>query len=789
MKNELENIITRPGITLETLITAGIRYVEADEAELLCGKPESGLWIPFQHMAGTPAMEKDKPYGRLRLNSPPSRGGKYHQEKGTNVHAYLPPGLNKFKQDLDLVIVEGEFKALSLVEAGIPAVGISGFYGWKYEHSELGTQLVEELLLAIHELAPRRILFLGDSDTALNYQFSDAATKLAKHSRHPTMLPRISLDGPGKGVDDCRDKLKGDFPKWWENLVKSAVSVSKKITTCTLARLLCEQELEALSQFHGEQEADALDRIIKLLASMKKSEVDREKLIKKISDKMGVPVMALRNSVKTCLSDERDKEHEESKDPRAEDPQWGPIVTKVTRDKNGYITDITPSERYFGKLYCDENRILFESNESIFYQYDDTTGLWSKLTRASLQQLLGDRMILIGKQRKDYPMLENKTDIQFLNAVTRQIQGMSERNDAFNGNKSFVHCASSMISVNEEQIKEYKFDHEFYSRNNLNIDPDFSSPPTRFLQDLIIPAVHEEDVIFLQKFFGLFILQDNPAQQFLILSGLPGRGKSQLIDVMTRLVGEKNIGTLRTKHLSDRFELGRSLGKTLLIGSDVPGDFLEEKGASTLKAMVGGDPINVELKNKNGSFSMNGRFNVAITCNERLRVLLSSDYGAWERRLGIIKFEGPLPKNKIPDFGKVLFEEEGPQILAWAIEGVQLLMQDLKKYARIHRTERQLNIVKDLLRESQSLEHFVQSEIESAGGIGDVTKNDVLEAYANFCHLNGWAPMPRSRQHAELPELILKYHRSSLTRSLNRNDKNAQGWRNVRLKSEGNLIE
>lgn len=788
MKNEPENIITRPGISFETLTAAGIRHVEADEAEQICGKPEPGLWIPFYHLTGAPVIEKDKPYGRLRLNSPPHGGGKYHQEKGTNVHAYLPPGLNKFEQALDLVIVEGEFKALSLVEAGIPAIGISGFYGWKYEHKELGTQLVAELLLAIHELSPNRILFLGDSDTALNYQFSDAATKLAKHAGQPILLPRIALDGPGKGVDDCRDKLKDNFPEWWKNLVKSAVSVSKTITTCTLARLLCEKELEPLSQFHGEQEADALARMIKLLASMRKSEVDREKLLKQISKKMDVPVLALRKSVKACLSDERERKYEESKDPREDDPEWGPIVTKEIKDQEGNLTDIVPSERYFGKLYCDENRILYESNESRFYQYCDTTGLWSKLTRASLQQLLGDRMILIAKERKDYPMLENKTDIQFLNAVTRQIQGMSERNDAFKGKKSFVHCASSMISVNEEQIEEYKFDHEFYSRNNLSIDPNFSSPPTRFLEDLVIPAVHEEDVIFLQKFFGLFILQDNPAQQFLILSGLPGRGKTQLIDVMTRLVGNKNIGTLRTAHLSDRFELGRSLGKTLLIGSDVPGDFLEEKGASTLKAMVGGDPINVELKNKNGSFSMNGRINVALTCNERLTVRIASDAGAWERRLAIIKFEGPIPKNKIPDFGKVLFEEEGPQILAWAIEGVQLLMQDLKKYARIHRTERQLNIVKDLLRESQSLEHFVQSKIESARGIGDVTKNDVLDAYANFCHINGWAPMPRSRQHHELSELILKHHRSSLTRSLNRNGKNAQGWRNLRLKPEGNLI-
>ena len=206
-----------------------------------------------------------------------------------------------------------------------------------------------------------------------------------------------------------------------------------------------------------------------------------------------------------------------------------------------------------------------------------------------------------------------------------------------------------------------------------------------------------------------------------------------------------------------------------------------------LKAMVGGDPIDVELKHGNGSFSMNGRFNALITCNERLRVRLEGDSGAWERRMAIINFEGPKPTKRIPDFGNVLFKSEGPQILAWAITGAQMLLQDLEQYGQIKRTPGQLDLVEDLLRESQSLERFVTHEVEKAKGIADLSKAEALEAYADYCAKNGWAPLAYARQQKEMAELMLRHHHSSPSHSLSRNGKETQGWRNIRLKSQGGM--
>ena len=121
--------VSRPGILAEMLDRAGVRRVSAAEALALCGLEQSGLWLPYLAFAGEPVMEGGKPYGRLRLDKPQG-SKKYHQAFGTGVHVYLPPGLEDLPTGGDVPCVEGEFKAMSLTEAGFPAIGVSGFFGF-----------------------------------------------------------------------------------------------------------------------------------------------------------------------------------------------------------------------------------------------------------------------------------------------------------------------------------------------------------------------------------------------------------------------------------------------------------------------------------------------------------------------------------------------------------------------------------------------------------------------------------------------------------------------------------
>ena len=111
----------RPGISPNYLTQAGVRCVDAMEAKRLCGMEEPSLWIPYRQLDGSELLVDRLPFGRLRLDSPLGNQ-KYHQRKNSGAHAYLPPRMNHFEPKCDMVLCEGEFKALSLAEEGFCAV-------------------------------------------------------------------------------------------------------------------------------------------------------------------------------------------------------------------------------------------------------------------------------------------------------------------------------------------------------------------------------------------------------------------------------------------------------------------------------------------------------------------------------------------------------------------------------------------------------------------------------------------------------------------------------------------
>jgi phage/plasmid-associated DNA primase len=178
-----------------------------------------------------------------------------------------------------------------------------------------------------------------------------------------------------------------------------------------------------------------------------------------------------------------------------------------------------------------------------------------------------------------------------------------------------------------------------------------------------------EDINMLQKYLGSLIFGGNPCQNLLILKGVPGSGKSVLLDLIIGLVGVNNCVELRTEHLNQRFETARFIGKKLLFGPDVEADFLQRKESNTIKSLVGHDLLSAELKHGRESASLIGNFGVVITSNHTLKLNTKDDLEAWRRRLLVIDFPNTFTGRKIPNFSNKLLHEEGDAIFAWAVYG------------------------------------------------------------------------------------------------------------------------
>lgn len=288
----------RPGISQETLGRSGVKRVSADEALSLCKLAQPGLFLPYRKLDGSPIIEAGIEYGRLRLDTP-EKGKKYHQAFGTGVHAYLPPGLIDVPAGRPLCAIEGEFKAMALMEAGFPAIGFSGFFGFAEKGGE---KLVREFNEVLKQLKPSHIFFCGDADTALNYQFSVAVVRAAKLvAPLPILLPRIPLNGPGKGADDCRQVLGNAFNDWWQDRLRNALVVKPEADPAWVSIELFEHEKNALTGLQGQARHEAERRIVKLAAALEHQPLAQERIIGFLEKGFNLPRRGLNKAIKAAV--------------------------------------------------------------------------------------------------------------------------------------------------------------------------------------------------------------------------------------------------------------------------------------------------------------------------------------------------------------------------------------------------------------------------------------------------------------------------------------------------------
>lgn len=214
------------------------------------------------------------------------------------------------------------------------------------------------------------------------------------------------------------------------------------------------------------------------------------------------------------------------------------------------------------------------------------------------------------------------------------------------------------------------------------VSPDFDSPAprwSRFLADTF--AGDPELTTYVQRLLGLSLIGTHLEQILPFGWGSGANGKSTLMNVIQGVIGIGADGyaipapaeLLLVSHgRSHPTELARLSGARLVVASELEDG--ERFAESRIKMLTGGENIAARFMGKD-FFSFVPTHTIWLLANDQPAVKAGGP--AFWRRLRLIPFVHVVPPaERIAGLDHQLIDEEGPAILAWAIQGAIDYLRD-----------------------------------------------------------------------------------------------------------------
>lgn len=264
--------------------------------------------------------------------------------------------------------------------------------------------------------------------------------------------------------------------------------------------------------------------------------------------------------------------------------------------------------------------------------------------------------------------------------IGQSLEGVTIPSDIFDNSPWHFPALNGVVDLRTGALVPHAREHYFTSTSPLNYDPDAKCPKWRKAIETWLPD--PELRLFVQRAVGYTLTGNTSEQVFFFLHGPGSNGKSTFMLVLQGLLGRfarritteaitqhkmGNPGTLRDQAAA------RLSGARMGIVSEAEKNMRLAEG--WLKDMTGGGPVSTKILYENQGETI-PTVKIWFDANYRLRAAPGStdggeaEYDAFWRRIREISFNVRVPIEwRVKDFHRILLEEEGAGILAWAVEG------------------------------------------------------------------------------------------------------------------------
>ena len=252
-----------------------------------------------------------------------------------------------------------------------------------------------------------------------------------------------------------------------------------------------------------------------------------------------------------------------------------------------------------------------------------------------------------------------------------------------------------------------------------------------------------EQVQLILEFMGVALsnIDASRMKKALFVIGDGNTGKSQLKNLLTRLIGSQNCAPLELSDLEQRFGTAALYQKRLAGCNDMSNLRIEE--LSAFKKLTGGDVISAEFKGK-PHFSFKFRGLLWFCANEP--PLFGGDRGKWVYdRIVMVKPSGVAYPLDTPPFDGIVYIDPHLQDKLWAereyivSRAISALQDVIKRGYRYSLTDTNKRYVAEYQTENSSTLTFFDECCQPRpmkGKYDNCTKARLYQVYVQWCKLN-----------------------------------------------------
>ena len=284
---------------------------------------------------------------------------------------------------------------------------------------------------------------------------------------------------------------------------------------------------------------------------------------------------------------------------------------------------------------------------------------------------------------------------------------------------------NGILNLRTKELTSFNPEYYFKTKIPIKFIPEIKSNNIiNFINDMCYP----EDIPVIQEWFGFCLFRRYFIKKAIILFGEKDTGKTILLNVLTKFMGEKNVSGVSLQKIAskDKFALSSLKDKYINIYDDLSADDLKDAGG--FKIATGGGYITAEYKFGDSFQFMTFAKNIFST-NRIPNVKDINDDAYYERWIPLC-FDNQIAKDKQDKFlfEKLTTGEELSGILNWALEGLDRLLSN-GKFSYNNNSE-EIKLI--MQRQNNPLIAFVFEVLEHQDG-NRVSKENMYQVYSKWC--------------------------------------------------------